>query len=456
MNFQCLLQFVWAAENKLFNLDKLIIQGMMKKMKKPFYGIAFLSVMISCSTSQELSNLEEYDDLYYTPTTRDVQTETYPLEEFVGASSAENSYYGESPYVDDSEKPSTEFADVKAEEEDYDEDYYDPEYARRIENFHRDEDPHYVYSDAFQNNMNPRFYANMNFNSFNGFNSTGFGFGMSFGNPMYGSRGFGNPWMGNRWCDPFFDPFCNCGRPGFGPSFGWGATWGMYDPFNPWYSTSNFWGNPWMNPYNNPYVWNNPWGPTVIVVDGNGSGRGFRNTSRSSNGNNRTSRGGVAGNAGSRSGRSAGVSDGAKANGSTRSSRTNVERTRTSRNIDAQDYFDTTNRRSQTRTATQKSENARRDFSRSRRQAQAPSPYARQRARQNSSSSASDYSRHNRNNSRKSSSTTKSRTNGSFSSPSRSRRNTPSLSTPSRNRSSYSSPSSNPSRRSTGGSSRRR
>ena len=366
VNFQGLKQIVWAAENKLFNLDKLIIQGMMKKMKKPLFGIAILSIMISCSTSQELAQLEEYDDLYYTPSARDVQPEAY---------GAESSYYGESPYVDESEKPSSEFADTKsADEEEVEEDYYDPEYARRIENFHRDEDPHYVYSDAFQNNMNPQFYGNMNLNSFNGMNSMGFGVGMTFGNPMYGSRGFGNPWMGNRWCDPFFDPFCNrglWGSPGFGMNVGWGPTWGMYDPFNPWNNPYSAWGNPWMNPYNNPYAWNNPyynpWGPSVIVVDGNGSGRGFRNTARSSNGNNRNSRGGVAGNTGSRTGQTAGVSDGAKSNSSTRPSRTNVDRTRASRTTDAPDYYDRTTSRSQTRAATRSSGNTRTDFSRTQR-----------------------------------------------------------------------------------------
>lgn len=250
-------------------------------------GIAFLA---SCSSNQDLMSLEEYDDLYYTPSdVRPAEPVAYQDDALNGASSAESTYYGESPFEDEQGKPSSEFESKENEEgEDGEfEDYYDPDYARRIENFHRNDEDNYVYSDAFGNNMQPRVNVGFGFNSFNGFGGWGMGVSM------------GSPWMGNRWCDPFFDPWCRC-NPYMGPRFGmgwspwgpswsmgwnmgWGSTWSMYDPFSPWYNPYMGWGNPW--------AWNPWYGPGVIIVDGSGSGTGIQNTTR--NHGSRTSRGGV-------------------------------------------------------------------------------------------------------------------------------------------------------------------
>jgi len=417
----------------------------MKKLKRPLLGIAFLTIAFSCSTNQELAQLDEYDDLYYTPNDRLPEHSSYESSEFVGASSAESSYYGESPYVEESGRPSNEFAEKSADNTEIEDDYYDPDYARRIDNFHRNQDPHYVYSDAFQNNMNPRFYGNMNFNSINGFNRSGFGLGMTVG----------NPWLGNRGCDPFFDPFCRrgvWGSPGFGANTVWGNTWGYYDPFNPW---ANRWNNPyscWNNPWGNPYAWNNPfynpWGPSVIVVDGNVGVNGFEYTSRNAI-NNRLSRGGAIRNT-DRSNGTAGALDESKSN----AARLNENRTRLSRNASSEDYYNRSSNR--TRSGSSRAANSSRDITRTERPTQNTSPYTRQRSRENNRSTTNNYNRTNRSNSRSSlnSTRTRSRSNSSFSSPSRSRSTSPSYSSPSRSRSTTSSPSSSPSR-SSGGSRRR-
>lgn len=407
-------------------------------MNKSRYIAAFLGVALlaSCSTNEELVGLEEYDDLYYTPTERVNEPTAYETNELDGASSAESAYYGESPFEDQrGERPSDEFepksneedGEAKAEEGEF-EDYYDPDYARRIENFHRNDEPGYVYNDAFANQMNPRF--NMGF-GFNSFGRSGFGMGMTMG----------SPWMGNRWgypyCDPFFDPWCDpFMRPGFGAGMynpwgprwgmGWRGTWGMYDPFNPW---GNPWGGPgWGMGWNNPWVWNNPWnnpwyGPGVIIVDGNnGSGRTIRNTQRTGN---RTSRGGIVDPGSNRSRLESGA--GNKSLNQGRGSDENVRRNRPVRESSTDYYNRSDSRRYSTERGTERRSTAteRRnnnvDYSRR----------SRSNTRSRSESVISPYSRQQQSRSRSNNSYNRSRTRSS---------------TPNINRNSFSSP-----RRSTGG-----
>lgn len=428
----------------------------MKNFKIYILSIALLSLASACSTNQDLVQLDEYDDLYYTPKPERSLAEVSSASQFEGANSAESSYYGESPFVNESEKPSSEFEEKSNEEEVEEEDYYDPNYASRIENFHRSDDPHYVYSDAFANNMNPQFYGS--FNSFNGFNN--FGFGMSIG----------SPWMGNRWCDPYWDPFCRFnspwGRPGFGMTMGWGATWGMYDPFSPWYNPYAYrpYGFGWGNPYAfNPYGYNPYYGPGFIVIDGSGgNSRGYQNTPRGSSG--RNSRGGIVGSGSSSRGGIYQGDDGPKSNNtnSTRGSASDVRNTRSRpvRSEGATDYYNRTDSenfsernkgdavtRSRARTNESRSTNNRQS---------ATSPYTRQRERQ-SGSGIPDYSRYNRSNSRNYSTPTRSRSGGSnsYSTPSRSRTTTTPSRTPSTRSGSMSPRTSSPSRSSGGGGRRR-
>ncbi|HKK39986.1 MAG TPA: hypothetical protein VJ949_11255 [Cryomorphaceae bacterium] len=433
-------------------------------------SIATLAFLASCSTNQDLVQLDEYDDLYYTPAPQQTAAEAYDANQFLGANSAESSYYGESPYVDESEKPSSEFEEKAHEESEQEsEDYYDPDYATRIENFHRDGNQDYVYSDAFANNMNPRFYGSMNMNSFNGFNRFGFGMGMGPGMGM--GMGMGNPWMGNRWCDPFFDPFCNYrpwGRPGFGMNMGWGSTWGMYDPFSPWYNpymAYNPYGYGWGNPYGfNPYGYNPYYGPGVIIVDGSGgNSRGFQNTPRSGS-SSRNSRGGVVGSSSDRRGTTQG-DDGPKSNtGTTGRDRSSIRsadenRTRPVRSSTDTDYYNRNDSRSYQSDGINRSTRNRigNENDRTVRERQVTSPYTRQRERQNSTQQTPDYSRYNRSNTNNNNSTRdRSRNTNSYSSPTRSRNTTPSMSTPTRSRSTTTSPRTSSPSRSSGGGSRRR
>jgi len=427
-------------------------------------SIATIALLASCSTNQDLAQLEEYDDLYYTPAPREIASQAYSSSEFTGANSAESSYYGESPYVDESEKPSSEFNDKSMDDElaEESDDYYDPNYANRIENFHRGDNPNYVYGDAFANNMSPQFYGGINMNSFNGFNNTGFGFGIAMG----------NPWMGNRWCDPFFDPFCNqrpWGTPGFGINMGWGATWGMYDPFSPWnrsfmaYNPYG-WRNPYAyNPYGfNPYGYNPYLGSGAIIVDNGGNSRGFQNTTRNS-GSSRTSRGGVVGSSSDRRRGAIQNNDGPKSSGVDDTQRQrSTTRTRPTRSSADTDYYNRTNSRQYSqpnginRTTRSASGNSNGQTTQERPR-QVASPYTRQRSRETSSPQTPDYSRYNRSNSNNTYNSTRSRRNSnSYSSPTRSRTTTPSISSPTRSRSTITSPRSSSPGRSTGGGSRRR
>lgn len=420
----------------------------MTNIRTYILSIATLALFAACSSNQDLVQLEEYDDLYYTPAPREYVSQPYSANEFLGANSAESSYYGESPYVEEAEKPSEEFAGkANSEEDSVDvEDYFDPDYAARIENFENDENPDYVYSDAYTNNMNPRFSGSMSMNSFNGFNS--FGLGMSMG--------MGNPWMGNRWCDPFFDPFCNCnpwGRPGFGMNMGmgWGSPYGMYSPYSPWY-----------NPYawGNPYGYNPYYGGGVIVVDGGGNSRGYQNTRRS-NGS-RNSRGGAVGNTSDRRGVVTQNGEGPKSNqvATTRKRNTSSQdvngRTRPVRSATDADYYSRTDSRQYSRGNDLNSSNRNRldngnSRSASQRQNAVTSPYTRERQRQTSTSSTTDYSRYNRSNSNRSYNSTRSRTGNTFSSPTRTTRTSPSTTSPNRSRSTFSSPGTSSPSRSTGG-----
>lgn len=435
----------------------------MKKVRTYILSIAALSIMASCSMNRDLVQLEEYDDLYYTPSEKGNEATAYNADQFSGANSAESSYYGESPYVNESEKPSADFDDKSNGDQIDSDDYYDPDYATRIENFHRNDEANYIYGDAFANNMNPRFSGSMHMNSFNGFNSFGFGVGIGMG--------MGNPWMGNRWCDPFWDPFCYrspWGRPGFGMSMGWGGTWGMYDPFSPWYNpymayNPYGWGSPygWGNPYmNNPYGYNPYYGPGVIIVDGGGSSRGFQNTSRNSSSSGRTSRGGTVGTTSER--RSVGTQsvDGTKTNGNTttreRSTTNDVTRTRPARTTGNADYYNRSTSRQyaqpdRTRSTPRQSTNAP-GYDRTNRTSQNPvaTPYTRERQRQASPRQTPDYSRYNRSNSGNRSGRS------TYSAPTRSRNSSPSMSAPSRSSSPSTSPSRTSPSRSTGGGSRRR
>ncbi len=410
-------------------------------MKKTTYifSLGALLFLASCSTNQDLVRMEEVDDLYYSPTVAAVTEPNYETDSFIGANSAESSYYGQSPFVDEEEKPS---AQIEAVDESESDDYYDPDYARRIDNFHRSEEEEYIYNDAFANNMaqQPQWNVNMGFTAMNGWN--GWGMGVSYGMPM-GYMGMRNPWMGNRWCDPFWDPFCRCPWGGsrwsmgiaYNPwgspwGMGWGGAWGMYDPFNPWY---NPWGNPWM-------------GGGVVVVDGNGSG--FQNTPRTGTG--RQSRGGMVDNGSSRS---PSTLDGSKANTSA------VERGNRTRTVDAnrtrmrplstsdEDYYNRTESRQYTRNATQTTRQSNQQYTRPNTRS-IQSPYTRQQEqRRNPASSTYSRSRSNRNYN----STRSTPSRSTFSTPGRSRSSSPSLSNPP---SRSVSPSYSPSR--SGGGTRRR
>lgn len=161
----------------------------MKTVKNTLYTLAAIAVLASCSSNKDLAYLDEYDDLYYTGTER---VESKPAQtEFTGDDgSPESAYYGNSGY---NEGPS----DAEPIEESDGEAYYDPDYTRRIENFHRSDDSDYIYDRAY--GSSPRLSLNFGYSSF------GPGWGMGF------SYGYGNCFgcYTSPWYTPYYyrDPF---------------------------------------------------------------------------------------------------------------------------------------------------------------------------------------------------------------------------------------------------------
>src|SRR5690606_40031764 len=110
----------------------------------------------ACSSNKELTSLDEYDDIYYTgqpALTASVNSNSAISNNLEGASDAERSYYDNVPYTE------TE-SDEDAVTED-DADYYDEDYANRIENFHGTNQGDYLYSNPGYNNTSPNISLNM-------------------------------------------------------------------------------------------------------------------------------------------------------------------------------------------------------------------------------------------------------------------------------------------------------
>jgi len=118
--------------------------------------LAFATLVTACSSNKELSSLDEYDDIYYSgqpALTASVNSNSGANSNLDGASDAERSYYDNVPYT---ETESDE--EVVAED---DADYYDEDYANRIENFHGTNQGDYLYSNPGYNNTSPNISLNM-------------------------------------------------------------------------------------------------------------------------------------------------------------------------------------------------------------------------------------------------------------------------------------------------------
>ncbi len=262
-------------------------------------ALAIMALLASCSSSEELSRLSEYDDIYYSGSTAlsasaNEQNPTQPSwdEPLGNASAAEQSYYGNENYVEDiDEQPE--------ETQEFTDDYYEDDYGRRINNFHRSNSNAYIYDDRGFGGINngPNWNVGLGYSSFGGspYWNTGFNYGFPRNN------GFGN--FGGFYGDPF------------GPRFSYGYP--MYSPFSPF--NNSYFGNPYaFNPYGyspfgfNPYMNGgfsyNPFCPTPGFGFGNnpyysgfgngiindGGNAGFSNTQRATSTNSaRPSRGGV-------------------------------------------------------------------------------------------------------------------------------------------------------------------
>lgn len=232
--------------------------------------LAFATLVTACTSNKELSSLDEYDDIYYTGSPALVASgpSVSSNSNLDGASDAERSYYDDVPYTE------TE-SEVEIAEDD---DYYDEDYASRINNFHRYNQGDYIYSTS----------PNMSLNMMYGVGSYGSGFGMgfSYGTPRYGWGGYGYPYY-----DPFYSWRPYYSSPWYRPY----PYYGYYDPFYPYYGYGYGYG--YGGYYGGGYYGGGYYGGAYPPYYGGGdyigSGGGIISTPRQSSSSVRPSRGGI-------------------------------------------------------------------------------------------------------------------------------------------------------------------
>jgi hypothetical protein len=199
--------------------------------------------MSACASNQDLVNLEEVDDIYYQSAPNGngqlalVSLDNNKPNLMEGASDAEKSYYQQTPYNPPAE--SWEYV----EESDSDEDYYDEDYARRLENFHSDEKkPQYIYADNDVYEIVDNTVPQVNWNVGFGYSNFGYGPGMNWGMGMGTGWGMG---FGSMYMNPY----------------GWNNCYGF--GMNPYVYSSPFWGPNFYNPYYGGFYggyYGNPYG----------------------------------------------------------------------------------------------------------------------------------------------------------------------------------------------------
>lgn len=353
------------------------------KTLKIFSLIAAVGFLASCSSNRDLVSLDEYDDLYYQGNDHAAaqkpaqKSEFYPEDK---ADAAEAAYYGVDGY---NEGPAdAEPIDESTAETNGDAEYYDPDYARRIDNFHRSDEPEYIYNRAYDSSPSVRW--SLGFSTFGPY--SGFGFGMSYGNlyrpygyPYYSP--FMDPWYfrTSYWYSPFYY------RPYYSPFFDPWAPYPYYSPYAMY------------NPYRYGYGYGYPYYGGGYPPYYGGSDSYQSNTEYGPRDNSsRSSRGGVV-----RSGERGTIQEGPKSE-QTRDSRTMDSRERTTRTrenvTEGSDYYNRSERdrvlRDQENTRMPRTRedvrSPRENVSQPRRTEPLTSPYTRQRTR---TYDAPDYSR---------------------------------------------------------------
>lgn len=180
--------------------------------------LASATLLSACTSNKDLATLNEYDDIYYTgqpALTASLGSNSPMAGNMDDATDAERSYYENVPYSESNDEEAVADQD----------DYYEEDYATRIENFNGSNQGDYLYSNPSNNNTSINTSPNFNMNMMYGVGSYGssFGMGLSYGSPGYGYGGY-----------PFYDPFY--------PSPYYMSPWyrpypyyGYYDPFRPTY-----------------------------------------------------------------------------------------------------------------------------------------------------------------------------------------------------------------------------
>lgn len=249
------------------------------------YILGVIAILFSaCSTNQDLATLNEYDDIYYQGNRTVVASAASAAvndNTLDGASDAERSYYQNAPF------PETETTEQN-DSANPDSDYYDEDYANRIDNFHRPNDGDYLYSNS--QNTSPSLSMSLGYGM--GSYGSGMNMGFSYGSPGYGHRPMG---MYNSYYSSYYSPFNR--SPWYSPysvrPYGYGGYGSpfYYDPFYPSYGYGGYGGYGSYGGYGGYYP---PYyGSGGIGGDYYGNSGGVVSTPRSNSGSVRPSRGGV-------------------------------------------------------------------------------------------------------------------------------------------------------------------
>src|SRR5690606_8054666 len=123
-----------------------------------------------------LAKLNEYDDVYYqgSPTAAPMAAPVAVNDNTLNdASDAERSYYQNAPYTETEPSQDNSY--------NTDSDYYDEDYANRIDNFHRPNDGDYMYSNSQNTSPSLSYNVGVGMGSY----GSGLSMGMSYGSPGY-------------------------------------------------------------------------------------------------------------------------------------------------------------------------------------------------------------------------------------------------------------------------------
>ena len=190
---------------------------MIKKLI-PAVVVASIFLFGACSTNKLAQKTDQVDDAYYTEAQAKEQKEYYAASEEPETSLG---YVTDDELYGDYDNTDYNRGDY------YDRNFYDQNYSAHINRFRNYSPWRNYYDNYYVYGIDP---FNSNFNSFNYYNSPGFGINIGFGSPYgynYGYNNFYNPW--NYYGSQYYNNY-------------WGPV-SYYNPFNPYYYGGRYGNN---------------------------------------------------------------------------------------------------------------------------------------------------------------------------------------------------------------------